>query len=98
MADTTTSAADLDDSYDFTGLTPHHEWLLIYEGWRIGQRYPDGKTWPQPTPRQVKKLLDRGLLEAVEVQDGRVTVTEYHAPLGVHLAYCMWCGDDGEQA
>ncbi|CAM5213689.1 hypothetical protein CDEF62S_00374 [Castellaniella defragrans] len=85
------------DSLDFSGLTPRQEWLLLYQGWRVGQKFPDGSPWPQPTPRTVKKLIERGLIEVVEVKKpgGRftMTVTEYHVPLHIHMAFCCQCSE-----
>jgi hypothetical protein len=82
--------------YDFSGLSPRQQWLILYQGWRIGQRFPDGSPWPQPNKRTVKKLIERGLMtefEAVYIHDDRtrVTVTEYRVPLHVHMAFCMSC-------
>ena len=82
-------------NYDFTGLTPRQEWLILYMGWRPGQTYPDGSPWPQPSKRTVKKLIERGLMEERRVIDRRgfppVLVSEYHVPLHVHAAYCLQC-------
>lgn len=80
--------------YDFSGLTNLQEWLLLYQGWHIGQRWPDGRPWVQPTRRMVKKLLERGLMTAREVKDRGLTVVEYDVPLTVHAAYCL----EGEAA
>jgi hypothetical protein len=44
-------------------------------------------------PRTVQALLTQGLIEATtETLGGRwpVTVTRYHTPVFVHLAYCAW--------
>lgn len=83
-------------NYDFTGLTPRQEWLILYMGWRPGQTYPDGSPWPQPSKRTVKKLIERGLMEAIEVKEQAgpltMTVTEYRVPLHVHAAYCFLSG------
>lgn len=84
--------------YDFSKLTPAQEWLIVYQGWHIGQKYPDGSIWPQPSKRTVKKLLDRGLMFAREVSEpvpgfGSMTVIEYDVPLDVHMAYCMQCAE-----
>ena len=81
--------------YDFSKLTPAQEWLICYQGWRVGQTYPDGSVWVQPQKRTVKKLIERGLVTAVPVQmfGGRfpVTVTEYRVEPEVHLAWCLSC-------
>ena len=87
------------ESLDFSGLTSKQEWLILYQGWRVGQTYPDGSVWPQPSKRTVKKLIERGLMkefEATYLHEGRtkVVVAEYHVPLHVHAAYCLSCGDD----
>lgn len=83
------------DSLDFSGLTPRQGWLLLYQGWRVGQKFPDGSPWPQPQRRTVRKLIQRGLMEPVKAKDGdgpyALTVTEYHVPLHVHLAFCLSC-------
>ncbi|CAK7069750.1 MAG: hypothetical protein KER_03056 [Kerstersia gyiorum] len=81
--------------YDFSGLTDLQRWLILYQGWRTGQRYPDGSLWPQPGKRTVKKLIDRGLMTAHEVQERSgglaFSVIEYRVPLHVHAAYCFSC-------
>lgn len=81
--------------YNFRGLTNAQQWLILYQGWRIGQRYPDGTLWPQPGKRTVKKLIERGLMVAHEVEErsGGLTLrfTEYRVPLHVHAAYCLQC-------
>ena len=79
------------DTYDFSGLTTEQEWLILYQGWRIGQTHRDGSMWPQPKPRTVKKLIARRLLRAVETKSGGMTVTEYVSSPDVHLAYCLSC-------
>lgn len=83
-------------NYDFSGLTAKQEWLILYQGWRVGQRYPDGSIWLQPSKRTVKKLIERGLMkefEATYMHDNRtkLVVTEYHVPIHVHAAYCLFC-------
>ena len=88
------------DTYDFSRLSSNQEWLLLCGGWRIGQTYPDGSIWFQPSARTVKKLIDRGLLFPVEVRDSRgglpsMTVTEYRVPIDVHRAYCMYSACKG---
>lgn len=81
--------------YDFSGLTEQQAWLILYQGWRVGQRYPDGSPWPQPTKRMVKKLIDRGLMTSTEVREPSsisglsMSVTEYHVPIEVHMAWCI---------
>lgn len=79
------------DTYDFSGLTEAQEWLILYQGWRVGQTYADGSVWPQPAPRTVKKLIDRGLLQPVETKRDGMTVTEYVSSPDVHLAFCLSC-------
>lgn len=85
--------------YDFSRLTPRQEWLICYQGWQVGQKYPDGSMWPQPSKRTVKKLIERGLMTAVEcvVPDAcmgiPIRVTEYQVPLEVHMAWCLSQGD-----
>lgn len=74
--------------YDFSKLTPLQEWLLVYQGWRVGQKWPDGSVWTQPGKRTVRKLIDRGLLTEVESRDLGMTVTEYVVSLPVHAAFC----------
>ena len=86
--------------YDFSKLTPLQEWLICYQGWRVGQTYPDGSVWPQPGKRTVKKLIERGLMTAVSrtVPDRfmniPISVTEYHVAPEVHLAWCFSCGSE----
>lgn len=80
--------------YDFSGLTSRQHWLILFNGWRIGQTYPDGRAWPQPSKQTVKKLIDRGLMVERTVREfdprfGSMDITEYHVPLLVHMAYCM---------
>jgi hypothetical protein len=81
--------------YDFTKLTAAQEWLICYQGWRIGQKYPDGSPWPQPSKRTVKKLIERGLVQAVQAvtpdrfMNTPITVTEYRVEPDVHLAWCF---------
>ncbi len=83
--------------YDFSGLTANQEWLICYQGWRIGQKFPDGSTWPQPSRRTVKKLIERGLIqERVVSVPGPISgmsmqVTEYCVEPDVHLAWCFSC-------
>ena len=86
---------DKEIDYNFEGLTPIQEWLILYQGWRIGQRFPDGDHWPQPTEDEVRILIERGLMEEVEVNQGLMKVKEYRVGIDVHLAYCMAC-DDGK--
>lgn len=85
----------MSSSLDFSGLTPRQGWLLLYQGWRVGQRFPDGSPWPQPQRRTVRKLIDRGLMERVAVTESpgplKVTIIEYHVPLHVHMAFCLSC-------
>lgn len=86
------------ESLDFSGLTSKQEWLILYQGWRVGQTYPDGSVWPQPSKRTAKKLIERGLMEERRVPDWRtfppVLVSEYYVPLHVHATYCLCCGND----
>jgi hypothetical protein len=81
--------------YDFSGLTEEQEWLLVFQGWRIGDKYPSH----QPSKKTVKKLIERGLVIEHEVKQmtsiGPMTVLEYEVPLHVHMAYCMSC--DGKE-
>ena len=77
--------------YDFSKLTNQHEWLICYQGWRVGQTYPDGSVWPQPSKRAVKKLIERGLMTAYDRQVDGLIVTEYDVPIDVHYAWCMTC-------
>ncbi|NYT67948.1 hypothetical protein [Pusillimonas noertemannii] len=90
------------EPFDFSGLRAKQEWLILYMGWRPGQKYPDGSPWPQPSKPTVRKLIERGLMEAVEVKQnsGRflLTVTEYRVPLHVHAAFCLTCGPDEDGA
>lgn len=83
----------MSDALDFSGLTSRKEWLLLYQGWRTGQKFPDGSPWPQPQRRTVRNLIDRGLMKRVEVSERagplKVTVIEYHVPLHVHAAFCL---------
>jgi hypothetical protein len=82
-------------AYDFSKLTANQEWLICYQGWRIGQKYPDGTPWPQPAKRTVKKLIERGLMTSHVVTDHSdwlpMQVTEYHVEPEVHLAWCFTC-------
>lgn len=82
--------------YDFSKLTPSQEWLICYQGWRVGQTYPNGSLWPQPSQRTVKKLIERGLMQEVvrtiqSSKDLSLRITEYHVPLDVHAAWCFSC-------
>lgn len=86
---------DKETDYNFEGLTPIQEYLILYQGWRVGQRFPDGDAWVQPTEDEIRPLIERGLMQEVETQYGLVTVKEYTCGIDVHLAYCMWC-DDGK--
>lgn len=78
-------------TYDFKGLTDTHGWLILYQGWSVGQKYPDGSDWIQPSPRQVKKLIDRGMMEEVQVQYGMMMVKEYRVYADVHFQWCLHC-------
>lgn len=81
--------------YDFSGLTEQQAWLILYQGWRVGQCYPDGSPWPQPTKQMVKKLIDRNLMDVIKSREpvGKsgfyMNVTEYHVPIEVHMAWCI---------
>lgn len=79
------------ETLDFSGLTDAQEWLILFQGWRIGQRYTDGSPWPQPEKRTVKKLIERGLLTEHKVSTGGLVISEYHVPIHVHAAYCLQC-------
>lgn len=78
-------------AYDFSGLTPRQQELLTFQGWQIGC-----ELMPQPGPRTVRKLIDRGLVVEHQRRVGSgpfaMTVREYEVPLDVHLAWCRFCG------
>lgn len=84
--------------YDFSDLSPAQEWLIVTQGWTYGSSFP------QPSPRTAKKLIERGLVIPHEYKLPRtrscpleVTVTEYEVPLHVHFAFCMRGSDQRER-
>ena len=80
-----------DHGYDFSRLTAAQQNLLTFQGWQIGSHYPGGSMRPQPGPRTVRKLIERGLVIPHEVQKGGLTVIEYEIPILVHMAWCEEC-------
>lgn len=76
--------------YDFTGLTRVQQNLLTFDGWQIGS-----KLLPQPSPKSVSRLIERGLVTSIRVRDpsplGNMFVTEYYVPTDVHMAWCEHC-------
>jgi hypothetical protein len=81
--------------YTFDGLTDDQAALLTMQGWRPG----DAPGFRQPSPASVAKLVERGLVEVIVVGAGGLSVTSYHVPLDVHMAWCRYCADriEGEQ-
>ena len=77
--------------YDFTKLTHAQQEVLTFAGWQMNRDLP----FAQPGKSTVKKLIERGLVVAHEVNVHRagigVTVTEYEVPFDVHAAWCAYC-------
>lgn len=83
-------------AYDFSNLTERQQELLTFQGWRVGQKYPDGSIWVQPHKSTIRTLQARGLIFAHSVREHSNvglswTVTEWHVPLDVHMAWCEHC-------
>lgn len=74
--------------YDFTNLTRKQQELLAFQGWTL----QDGPG-VQPTPRQVERLLDRGLITKHIRSRNAFSWTEYVVPIRVHAAWCAHCAD-----
>jgi len=74
-------------TYDFTDLTEDQQALLTFQGW------VPGGVLPQPSPRTVQKLIDRGLVVAYAVEHSGLTVRAYDVPVAVHMAWCAWCDE-----
>jgi len=75
--------------YDFSGLTEKQQWLLTMQGWSFRDEAP------QPQPRTVQKLIDRGLLVVAEPYiDRGLMIRQYVVPIHVHMAWCQYCSDN----
>lgn len=76
-------------TYDFSGLTEAQQRLLTFQGWEpgCGQK--------QPTPRTVKKLIDRKLVVPHDMPFMGITVKAYDVPINVHAAWCEHCANTG---
>lgn len=81
-------------AFDFTGLTNDQQALLTFQGWA------PGGPGPQPHPRTVQKLVDRGLVVPYTITQRGLAVRAYTVPIAVHMAWCAWCdehmADDAE--
>lgn len=73
--------------YDFARLTQAQQSLLSFQGWTASE----ASHRPQPQPRTVAKLIERGLVIQHEVDYGRMIVMEYEVPIPVHIAWCAQC-------
>lgn len=84
-------------TYDFSNLTTAQQGLLTFGGWSPGCKRP------QPGPRTVKKLIERGLLDEREVSETvsggrfRITVKAYIVPTAVHIDWCAHCAEVEEK-
>lgn len=74
-------------AFDFTELTDDQQALLTFQGWA------PGGVLPQPHPRTVQKLIDRGLVTPYTVTQQGLEVRAYAVPLAVHMAWCAWCDE-----
>lgn len=72
--------------FDFSGLTEAQRMLLSVGGWA-----PGTKVIRQPQPGTVRKLIERGLVQAVDVPFAGITVKAYTVPAPVHIAWCQHC-------
>ena len=72
--------------YDFTGLTRKQQQLMTFQGWTL----QDGPG-VQPSPRQVEKLLKRGLIVAQARADNACSWMEYIVPVHIHMLWCDYC-------
>ncbi len=79
-------------SYDFTRLTAKQQELLTSQGWTL----KDGPG-VQPSPRQVERLLQRGLVVKRMRADNAFSWREYIVPIPVHMAWCAHCAADRSQ-
>jgi hypothetical protein len=82
----------MDQDYDFSNLTETQQWVLTFQGWHLST----ARLMPQPTPRQMAKLIKRGLVIEKEVVDRGLTFKTYEVPLDVHFAWCLTCKDEEE--
>jgi len=74
-------------SYDFSGLTVRQQEVLTFQGWDVSM----GGKVPQPAPKTVRKLIERGLV-VERINKGPIfTVREYEVPINVHIAWCDHC-------
>lgn len=78
--------------YDLTNLTDRQQELLTFAGWGA-----DSSLTPQPSPRTVRKLLERGLLWSRKAQSRGITWIEYDVPTHVHIAWCEHCSATEER-
>lgn len=76
-------------TYDFTGLTNKQKELLTFQGWTL----QDGPG-VQPSPRQVERLLKRGLIRRQIRADNAFSWAEYIVPIHVHAAWCAHCANN----
>lgn len=58
---------------------------------------------PQCSPKTIKALVDRGVIEWFKVRVGTdslgaICVTEYRIPIGVHIQWAEWCSREYEAA
>lgn len=74
-------------AFDFTGLTDDQQAVLTFQGWTPGDALP------QPHPRTVQKLIDRGLVTPYTVTHQGLAVRAYAVPIAVHMAWCAWCDE-----
>lgn len=79
--------------YDFSNLTERQKELLTFQAWTAESATRLGIV--SPSPRAVKKLIDRGLVIQHERRFGYLTIIEYEIPLSVHIAWCEYCARSG---
>jgi hypothetical protein len=79
--------------FDFSRLTIKQKELLSFQGWGI-HSLPE---IPQPLPRTVKKLIERGLVVEHKICWRGMTVIEYEVPISVHIAWCAKCAKEHEE-
>jgi hypothetical protein len=74
-------------AFDFTDLSVDQQALLTFQGWM------PGSGMPQPHPRTVAKLVDRGLVTPYMIMQGGLATRAYSVPIAVHIAWCAWCAE-----
>lgn len=47
-------------------------------------------------PRTLEALVKKGLLERKTQKDGMFKIPRYDMPLAVHIDWCEWCAETGE--